>query len=426
MPHVVLVRDPRYPIGGFETWVETLAAKLPQRGIDVTLLAPRTDGEVLEVLARQAANGEHGVVFTGGYPYLYVAGINLLSSPWIPVPVLHGCDPGAAEWMAVGPPRKIIVPTSELAAMLEPLLTARVGRLRAPGRIEVISHGVPALAEVPKLERDPELPLRVAIVSRFEDDRKRAFDYVRIVDSCAALPLEFTLIGDGNALPAMRARLGNRARFTGAIPPARVYEELLLADVMLAAASSEPFGLAVMEAFACGCAVIAADGGPSLCERTLEGGGKVVSVGDIDAFVRELEAFTRNFPLVRQIGRRGHAVVRDRYSADRMADAYARTGALPALAAEPQVASADVPHSRGGAPADAPRAHGQLAEGVFVKRVGVIVPCFNQGSQQTSYPIVPSTLPGKHITYNMPTMLADRGYTWRVCTHRPAVAASRP
>jgi glycosyltransferase involved in cell wall biosynthesis len=323
MPHVVLVRDPRYPIGGFETWVETLAAKLSEHSIEVTLLAPRTDGEVLEELARRAANGEHGVVFTGGYPYLYVAGINLLGSPWIAVPVLHGRDPGAAEWMAVGPPRKIIVPTSELAAMLKPLLTARLGRLRMRGRIEVIPHGVLVPAEVPKLERDPELPLRVAIVSRFEDDVKRAFDYVGIVNSCAALPLEFTLIGDGNALPAMRARLGNRARFTGAIPAARVYEELLIADVVLSASSSEAFGLAVMEAFACGCAVIVADAGPSLRERTLEGGGKVVSVGDIDAFVRELEAFTRNLPLVRQIGSRGHAIVRDQYSADRMADTYA-------------------------------------------------------------------------------------------------------
>ncbi|HEY0160849.1 MAG TPA: glycosyltransferase family 4 protein [Thermoanaerobaculia bacterium] len=323
MPRVVLVRDPRFPIGGFETWVETLAAKLPERGIDVTLLTPRSDDEVLDELARRAANGEHGVVFTGGYPYLYVAGINLLGSPWVPVPVLHGRDPGAAEWMAIGPPPKIVVPSSDLAAMLEPLLTSRVGRLRMRGRIEVIPHGVVVPPDVPKLAREAELPLRVVVVSRFEDDVKRAFDYVRIVDSCAALPLEFTLVGDGGALPAMRERLRDRVRFTGALPPAQVYEELLNADVALAASSSEAFSLAVTEAFACGCAVVVTDTGSSSNERIREAGGKVVPPGDIDAFVRELAAFTRDPRLVREIGRRGHSMVRERYSADRMADGYA-------------------------------------------------------------------------------------------------------
>jgi glycosyltransferase involved in cell wall biosynthesis len=323
MPHVVLVRDPRHPIGGFETWVETLAAKLPERGVDVTLLVPHTDGEVLEELARRAARGEHGVFFTGGYPYLYVAGINLLGSPWVPVPVLHGRDPGAAEWMAIGPPPKIVVPTAELAEMLEPLLTSRVGRLRMRGRLAVIPHGVRVPAEVPKLARDPELPLRVVIVSRFEDDVKRASDYVRIIEAAAGLPLEFTLVGDGSALPAMRERLGDRARFTGAIPPAGVYEELLAADVALSASSSEAFSLAVAEALACGCAVITADAGPASRQRTLEAGGKVIEPGDISAFVRELEAFTRDPHAVRGIGRHGHELVRDRYSDDRMADVYA-------------------------------------------------------------------------------------------------------
>ncbi|HWS71993.1 MAG TPA: hypothetical protein VN605_07755, partial [Thermoanaerobaculia bacterium] len=36
----ILVRDPRFRAGGFETWVETLIRGLPGRGIAVTLLVP--------------------------------------------------------------------------------------------------------------------------------------------------------------------------------------------------------------------------------------------------------------------------------------------------------------------------------------------------------------------------------------------------
>lgn len=313
MPHVVLVRDPRYPIGGFETWVETLAAKLPERGINVTLLAPRTDGEVLEELTQRAARGEHGVFFTGGYPYLYVAGINLLGSPWVPVPVLHGRDPGAIEWLAVGPPPRIVAPSAELAESVRTELAGRVGRLRTRGRIVVIPHGV----EVPDVVRPaPSLPLQVIVVSRFEEDLKRASDYVRIVEAAAHLPLQFTFIGDGSALPEMRAALGDRARFTGALPRQKVYEELLRSDVLLSASSSEAFGLAIAEALACGCAVVAADAGGSVRELL---GGKVVPVGDVAAFVRQLEELVKH-PRRDDAGRER---IRTRYSADAMADAYA-------------------------------------------------------------------------------------------------------
>jgi glycosyltransferase involved in cell wall biosynthesis len=315
MPRVVLVRDPRFPIGGFETWVETLAALLPARSIEVTLLSPRSDdpaAEILSGLGERAVRGEHGVVFTGGYEYLNVVSINLIGSPWVPIPVLHGRDPGAVEWFAVGPPPKIVVPAVDLAAPLQAALEERVGRLRARGRIVVIPHGVPVPA-APK--RKPSLPLDVIVVSRFEDDAKRASDYVRIVDAAKDLPLRFTFVGDGSALPAMREALGDRVRFTGALSRTQVYEELLNADVLLSASSSEAFGLSIAEALACGCHVIAADAGAAVREML---GGNVVPVGDIDAFVRELENWLRApVPVLGAGDSRGFT------TDEAMADAYA-------------------------------------------------------------------------------------------------------
>src|SRR5262245_8689148 len=44
VPMLVLVRDPRFEIGGFETWVETLSRGLPNLGISVTVLVPGGSG----------------------------------------------------------------------------------------------------------------------------------------------------------------------------------------------------------------------------------------------------------------------------------------------------------------------------------------------------------------------------------------------
>jgi glycosyltransferase involved in cell wall biosynthesis len=316
MPRAVLVRDPSYPIGGFETWVELLAGELPKRGIEVITLVPRSAdpaSEVLEALAGRAAAGECGVFFSGGYEYLNVAGLNLPGSPWTPVAVLHGHDPGAVEWFAVGPPARIVVPATDLARALEGPLRARIGRLRMWRRLMVIPHGVP----IPPLsERPLTPPYRVVIVSRFEHGVKRPSDYAAIVKAAAHLPLHFTFIGSGSALPELQRELEGRAEFTGSLPRQEVYERLRTGDVFLSASSSEAFGLAVAEALAAGCHVIAADAGAAVRDMLA---GRVVRAGDIDAFVRELEAFVAR-PRRDEAGRERIA---RHYSLDAMADSYA-------------------------------------------------------------------------------------------------------
>jgi glycosyltransferase involved in cell wall biosynthesis len=326
MKHAVVVRDARYPIGGFETWVESIAAALPKRGVRVSVLRPTSDDAALEVLTElqhRAAAGETGVVFTLGYPYLGVVGINLIGSPWTPLPVLHGRDEGLLDWIAVGPPPKIVAPASDFAKRVETLLATKVGRFRTRGRVIVIPHGVPVPAGVPKLERDASLPLHVAVVSRFEHDVKRAMDYAAIVERAAGLPLRFTFVGDGGALRELREAVGDRATFTGALSREEAMQVLLEAHVFLSTSSSEAFGLAVAEALAAGCAVIAADAGPAFREFVEDGGGAIVPVGAIDAFVDELARLTSNLPRVREAGKQGRALVAQRYSIDAMADAYA-------------------------------------------------------------------------------------------------------
>src|SRR5438128_179700 len=137
----VLVRDPRYTAGGFETWVEQLAAGLPEHGVAVSVLVPGSADEVevvhrrlavagivrvepsqddltqaghlLAALASLAEAEQHGIFFTMAYPYINVAGLNLAGGPWCPVPVMHGRHPSAFNWICAGPARKVVVPSDD-------------------------------------------------------------------------------------------------------------------------------------------------------------------------------------------------------------------------------------------------------------------------------------------------------------------------
>ena len=45
---------------------------------------------VVRALESLARDGEHGVFFSGGWPYIDIAALNLRRSPFAPVLVMHG------------------------------------------------------------------------------------------------------------------------------------------------------------------------------------------------------------------------------------------------------------------------------------------------------------------------------------------------
>ncbi|XVQ10231.1 glycosyltransferase [Spirillospora sp. CA-255316] len=79
------------------------------------------------------------------------------------------------------------------------------------------------------------------------------------------VPVRLDLVGDGPQAATLRAaaaRAGLRARFHGHVPDRAAVARLLAeADVALAACPVESFGLAALEALACGTPVVAADRG---------------------------------------------------------------------------------------------------------------------------------------------------------------------
>ncbi len=117
--------------------------------------------------------------------------------------------------------------------------------------------------------------------------------FARLRTGPDALPVKLLLVGDGpDRVPAeRRAReLGvyDDARFLGKQDP--VEEILSIADVFLIPSGSETFGLAALEAMACGVPVVASDIG-GLPELVRDGtDGFLCPLGDLDAFANRTRA----------------------------------------------------------------------------------------------------------------------------------------
>jgi glycosyltransferase involved in cell wall biosynthesis len=330
----ILIRDPRVPAGGFETWVETLAHGLPARGVQTTVLVPGQNIEasddnyaqaraVVAALQMLARDGGHGVFFSGGHSYIDIAALNLRGSPFAPVMVLHGRHPSTFEWIAAGPPRKIVVPSADFAAVVRRELRRRARWFRAIRRVVVIPHGVAVPSIDDKLTRPILSPLKVVAVTRLNEDAKRPFDLLHIA-ACAknrGLSIVLTIAGTGPAEERMRSEAGENVVLAGLVPHDRISDLLLASDVLVSTSASEAFGLAVAEALACGCAVVAADVPGPLREMVTSATGRRVPVGDIDAFVTMLANMGDD---IRAMGQAGHQLVSRRFSDVCMLDAYAR------------------------------------------------------------------------------------------------------
>jgi glycosyltransferase involved in cell wall biosynthesis len=358
MPTCIFIRDMRYPCGGFETWVEQMAEGLPAWGIaTVTLLiagpaaslalpqtlehvrvlrVPAADEPleqariILTALEDLAREGLSGVFFTGGYAYIDLVGINLGHSPWLRIPVMHGRHASAYDWTCLGPPRRVIAPAADLTRIIRNEMRSRIGLLRTLGKVSFIPHGVPLPpGDNTRRVAQAGAPLTIAVVSRLHEDLKRPFDYVWIAEALACLGIDFrmTIVGDGPAKDGMETlvrqlQLAECVRFTGALPRTEVYEILGSSDVLIQTSESEAFGLAIAEALACGCAVIAADIPGEVARMVNRDTGIRVPVGDIHGFLNAL-VLLRADPAKRcAFGEAGRRLVRARYSSDHMLERY--------------------------------------------------------------------------------------------------------
>lgn len=108
-------------------------------------------------------------------------------------------------------------------------------------------------------------PLRVLSVTRLHPAEPKGVDLM--LRAIAALPgVEYTVVGTGEALPALRRLAGElgiaaRVRFTGALSDAERDAELARCEVFALPSRGEGFGIVYLEAMAAGKPCLAADVG---------------------------------------------------------------------------------------------------------------------------------------------------------------------
>jgi glycosyltransferase involved in cell wall biosynthesis len=137
---------------------------------------------------------------------------------------------------------------------------------------------------------------------------------------------QLLLVGDGPDRPLLEARAGEGIRFLGEQREVRAW--LALADVAVLPSRYEGMALGVLEAMACGRAVVAADadGMREALGSGAEAGGAVVAVGDVAALAGAVSQRLRDRTLADAEGRFG------RSRAEANHDRRSWAGALAAVA----------------------------------------------------------------------------------------------
>jgi len=134
------------------------------------------------------------------------------------------------------------------------------------------------------------------------------------------------IIGDGPERASLQElaealRLGDQIIFCGSLSHDKLAGELARSKVLAVPSRwSEPFGIVALEGLACGCAVVASDGGG--LEEALGGCGILFRRGDVIDLARQLSrALDGQFPAPDSQAMRDHL---DRHSPQRIAAEYLR------------------------------------------------------------------------------------------------------
>lgn len=249
----------------------------------------RCVGEVARVLARKPAGARPIVCI--GHVNLAPLGLLAQAAGWGAGVVAHGTE----VWTPLPWLRRVALRRADAVACVSEHTARKVAGVQgvAPARcVRVIN----ALAQLPPESKEPpDSPaaaapfdggLHVLSITRLHPGEPKGIDLV--LRALVSLPaLRYTVIGEGEALPALRAlaaRLGvaGRVRFRGALPDAARDAELAACDVLALPSRGEGFGIVYLEAMAHGkpCLAARAGGAP---EVVLDGETGLVVDADADA-----------------------------------------------------------------------------------------------------------------------------------------------
>jgi glycosyltransferase involved in cell wall biosynthesis len=233
----------------------------------------------------------------------------------------------AAARLARGPRRPPVLATHHGAAQADRAHAARL-LARAADAVVVVSDDLRfdgaqvihnGVAPPAPAQRGPDTT--VAFVGRLAEVKnpERFLRAAALVDGA-----RFLVVGDGplrEPLERLARELGLELTFTGAVPDARPL--IAGADVLVVSSDSEGQSIATLEALAAGTPVVST---PVSGMAGLLGGGAGVIAPDFtpEALATAIRALVQDPARRTRMGAIGARLVRERFSADDMVDAYER------------------------------------------------------------------------------------------------------
>ena len=311
--HEVAVRQ--YPLFEYPPYSLALATKMVevsrQQKLDLLHVHYAIPNAVSAILARQILAPQPVKVITT----LHGTDITLI-----------GNDPSYAETTRFG-----IAESDGVTAVSEWLRKATLETLDVPKSIEVVPNFIdPERYDQARARRGPrrwaETGEKLLVHVSNMRPVKRISDVVRVFHRVSRdVPSRLLLVGDGPELAraeqlARELGIADRIRFVGTV--ALVEDILVHCDLFLLPSESESFGLAALEALACGVPVIASDVGgvPEVIDHGET--GRLCPVGDVDAMAESAVELLRNEDELVRLGENGRARAAQRFSMNDIVGRY--------------------------------------------------------------------------------------------------------
>jgi glycosyltransferase involved in cell wall biosynthesis len=267
------------------------ATRLGRKALDTLFLDPLNlewDTAAIASLPALARGRFDAIVMEGGLAGAWICRLlrRLQGTPWIDI--AHGLSPKWEGAFARQRPDRVVAFTRAAAAAIA---------ARAPAaRIAVIPHGIDLDVFRPGLPpAAPGLPRPVVLAAGAIDEHKRMHLAVEAVARLPADPMDrsasLLLLGEGPeaaAVDALAARLLPGRYLRRAVPRAEMPAWYAAASLFTLPSRSESFGLAHLEAMACGLAVVAPD--DAVRREVIGEAGMVCDVEDLDTYAAALAA----------------------------------------------------------------------------------------------------------------------------------------